>query len=77
MDSVNTFIGKLENGEMQQIKKLGNNYSIFDWHYSYRNKIQNNQKQMLKFKTSNRNKFGFIIIEGNKIRIDYLNIKFN
>jgi hypothetical protein len=76
-DSALTYIAKLENSKMIPIQNLGNRYSIFDWHYSYRCKIQKDNFQLLKFNTKLKNTYGFIEIDKNKINIRYLKFKIN
>jgi hypothetical protein len=76
-DSAKTFIAKLENKKMIPILNFENKYSTFDWHYSYRNKIQKDCFQLLKFDTKTNNTYGFIEIKKNKIDIRYLKLKNN
>ena len=72
IDSNSTYIAKLNNGKLIPIQTIGKSYSIFNWHYSYRCKIQKDNSQLLKFESANKNEFGFIEINGNKINIRYL-----
>lgn len=72
VDSTSTYIAKIDNGNLKPIKKIGENYSIFNWFYSYRNKVQKNGSQLLKFRTEDANLFGFIKIHQNNINIRYL-----
>lgn len=76
-DNVKTFIAKLENKKMIPILNFEKKYSIFDWHYSYRCKIQKDGFQLLKFDAKTNNTYGFIEIENNKIDIRYLKLKNN
>lgn len=76
-DSAKTFIAKLENQKMISIQSFKKKYSIFNWHYSYRCKIQKDGFQLLKFHTKTNNTCGFIEIERNKIDIRYLKLKNN
>lgn len=74
-DSTKTYIAKLENNEMIPIQNFGTRYSIYDWHYSYRCKIQKDNFQLLKFDTKIKDTYGFIEIDRNKIKIRYLKLK--
>ena len=74
-DSVKTFIAKLENKKMISIQSLEKKYSTFDWHYSYRCKIQKDDFQLLKFGNETGSADGFIEIKENKINIRYLRFK--
>jgi len=76
-DSAQTFIAKLENKKLIPIQNIGQKYSTFDWHYSYRCKLRNDGFQLLKFDTKTNNTFGFIEIEQNKINIRYLKLENN
>ena len=46
-DSAQTFIAKLENKKLIPIQNIGQKYSTFDWHYSYRCKLRNDGFQLL------------------------------
>lgn len=72
-DSLKTFVAKLENREMTPILSLEKKYSTFNWYYSYRCKIQNDNFQLLKFQNETNDTCGFIEIMENKINIRYLN----
>jgi hypothetical protein len=74
VDNSKTYIAKLENGKFIPVQKIGNKFLIFDWSYSYRCKIQNDNSQLLKFNTKNQNLFGFIEIRNAKINIRYLKL---
>lgn len=67
VDSTKTFIAVLENGQMKPIQQIDKKLSFFDWHYSYRSKIQKDGTQLLKFKANN--KFGIMEINGQSINI--------
>jgi len=68
-----TYIAKTENNKIKTIQKIGNKLSFYDWHYSYRSKIQTDGRQLLKFKTNN--KFGLIEINGLDINTYNLILK--
>jgi hypothetical protein len=76
-DSLKTFVAKLENREMTPILSLERKYSTFNWHFSYRCKIQNDNFQLLKFHNETNDTYGFIEFKENKINIRYLNFKNN
>lgn len=73
VDSTKTFIAEVENGQMKPIQKIESKLSFFDWYYSYRNKIQKDGSQLLKFKTNN--KFGIMEITRQDINIYRILIK--
>ncbi len=72
VDSVNTYIAKLEAGNLIPMQIIAENFSISDWHYSHRCKIQNDNSQLLKFQTKKEKRWGFIEINGGNIRIRFL-----
>jgi hypothetical protein len=72
-DSINTFITKLENGQMKPIQHIDKKISIFNWYYSYRNKTQKDNSQLLKF--NYKDDFGLVQIKGSTINIHFLNFK--
>ncbi len=74
-DSAVTFIAKLENQKMVPVQNLDKRYSVYDWLYSYRCKIQKDNFQLLKFDTKQKDKFGFIEIDNNKINIRYIKLQ--
>lgn len=74
VDSNKTYIAKLEKGKFIPIQIIGKKYLIFNWHHSYRNKIQKDNSQLLKFNTKNQNLFGIIEISNNRINIHYLKL---
>jgi len=65
-----TFIAKADNNSIKTVQKIGDNLRFYDWHYSYRSKIQTDGRQLLKFKTNN--KFGLMEINGQDINTYYL-----
>lgn len=73
-NSTMTFVSKIQDGKIIPILNLGKKYSVFDWHYSYRCKIQKDNFQLLKFHDETNDKYGFIEIYENKITIQYLNL---
>jgi hypothetical protein len=73
-DCVKTFIAKLENKKMISIQSLEKKYVTFDWPYSYRCKIQNDDFQLLKFGNETGSADGFVEIKENKINIRYLKL---
>lgn len=74
VDSINTYIEKIENKTLIPIQAIGKKYSIFNWSYSDRCKIQKDNSQLLLFDTKNRNLYGFIEIDGYEINIRYLKL---
>lgn len=68
-----TYIAKTDNNSIKPIQKIGNKLSFYNWHYSYRSKIQKDGRQLLKFKTNN--KFGLIEINGQDINTYNLILK--
>ena len=68
-----TYIAKADNNSIKPIQKIGNKLSFYDWHYSYRSKIQKDGRQLLKFKTNN--KFGLMEINGQDINTYNLILK--
>lgn len=68
-----TYIAKADNNSIRTIQKIGNKLSFYDWHYSYRSKIQTDGRQLLKFKTNN--KFGLMEINGLDINTYNLILK--
>ncbi len=68
-DSNITYIATIVNGKINPIQTIGNNISVYDNYYAYRCKSVNDQ--VLKINTKSDNMFGFIEINGNKIRINY------
>jgi hypothetical protein len=68
VDSSITYIATLVNGKINPVQTIGN-VSVYDNYYSYRCKSVNDQ--VLKFDTKCDNLFGYIEINGNKIRINY------
>lgn len=73
VDSTKTFIAEIENGQMKPLQKIDSKLSFFDWYYSYRNKIQRDGNQLLKFKT--HNKFGMLEISRQDINIYRITIE--
>lgn len=71
-DSLSSFISILKESKLIPIVRLNRKFSIINWNYSYRCRLQNNQFQMLKFDTKWSNIFGFIEISNNKLTIRYL-----
>ncbi len=69
-NSTRTFIAKLENGNFIPIQQLDEKFSVFDWYFSDRNKVQKDNSQLLKFKTTT--KFGLIEINGQTLKIHYM-----
>jgi len=68
-----TYIAKANNDSIKSIQKIGDNLSFYNWYYSYRNKIQMDGLQLLKFKTDDT--FGLMEIYGNDINIYNLILK--
>jgi len=75
-DSVKTFIAVLDDGIMTPVQTIGEKYSTFNWFYSDRCRVQKDNSQLIKFRTKNRNTFGFIEVNGYEIIISYLNLKY-
>ena len=65
----------LKTKNLFRLKILEINTSTFDWYYSYRCKIQNDNFQLLKFDPEMNNTSGLIEIEKNKLSIRYLKLK--
>jgi len=76
-DSIKTYVAKLQDNKIIPILDFEKKYSVFNWYFSYRCKIQENTFQLLKFRNEDENTFGFIEINGNKINIRYLSLKNN
>jgi len=70
-DSIQTYIGRIENQKLIPIQVLGKKYQSYNWHYSYRGKNLDNSSRFIKFREDN-NTFGFIEINNNQIDIHYL-----
>lgn len=62
-----TFLAKISEGKMKVIKVLGNDMEVYK-----DSPISGNEKQFLKFYTSNSSKFGFIEVSSKEISIHYL-----
>jgi len=75
IDSAKTFIANVQNNEIIPLYTIGRKFSTFNCFFSYRYRIHENNKQLLKFKTKSTNLYGFIEIEENKINIRYIKIK--
>jgi hypothetical protein len=69
-DSTKTFIAILEKGTMINVQVIGETLSTFNWVNSYRNRIQKDNSQLLKFRT--KNMMGLISVKGREISIHYL-----
>lgn len=70
-DSIQTYIGKIENHRLIPIQDLGKKYQSYNWHYSYRGENIDNSGRFIKFREDN-NTYGFIEINNNTIDIIYL-----
>jgi hypothetical protein len=70
-NSIQTYIGKIENYRLIPIQDLGKKYHTYNWHYSYRGKNLDNSGRFIKFRENN-NTYGFIEINNNTIDIIYL-----
>jgi hypothetical protein len=67
VDSTKTFIAEFENGQIKPIQTIESKLSFFDWFYSYRNKIQKDGSQLLKFYENKT--FGIMEINQQAINI--------
>lgn len=69
-----TYITKADNNSIKPIQKIiSKKIRFYDWHYSYRSRIQKDGQQLLKFKTDN--KFGLLEINGQDINTYNLILK--
>lgn len=73
LDSTNTFIGTLKNGEMFNLQSLNRKLPAYNWYYSYRDKILEDNSQLLIFKDNTD--VGLLEIKGEALNIRYLNLK--
>jgi hypothetical protein len=70
-DSIQTYIGRIENQKLIPIQVLGKKYQSYNWHYSYRGKNLDNSSRFIKLRENN-NTYGFIEINNNQVDIHYL-----
>lgn len=68
-----TYIAKTVDNLIKPIQKIGEKMSFYNWYNSYRSKIQEDGKQVLKFRVDND--FGLMEINGQEIKIYYLLLK--
>lgn len=69
VDRNNTFLAKIEDEKIIQIKNLAKDIYIYKHHYAYRGNQFERKNQLLKFQSKNQEREGFIEIIDNKIRI--------
>ena len=73
-DSNYTFIAKIEDGKMIPVQIIGDKVRLSLSDNNHRGKSSNDDGLFRKFRTEDRNLFGFIEIYGNKIKMRYLKI---
>ena len=71
-DSIGAYIAQLDSNKLISVKRIEFKYPVFNWSYSYRCRIIENE-QLLKFKKNNE--FGFIEIKGKQIDVISLAFK--
>ncbi|NBA88311.1 hypothetical protein GVN16_21240 [Emticicia sp. CRIBPO] len=68
-DSISTKIGKIENRNLTPVYNFKFDIQPFQWHYDWRNQIQNNSYQTFQFFATDKKDYGILEVDKNDITI--------
>ena len=70
-----TYIARHKGYSIIPIQKIADNFSFYNWYYSYRCSNLNGKNELLKFRTTNKQIFGLLEIIDHEIYITYFKNK--